>query len=262
MVSTFYFLLSIINYKHFHFPPLSRPDVLREVLYCGRRLKFVGESLISNKVKKKNSIVRARPCHPKRRPLSSLQLTFAMHLNTLIMILAIGLISFLLIKNFSASCLKDSKTEKWLNEGPRGWCCIRDLDSLDAGQDDSWILDTSLDLAQECHSLAAVNQTMVVGQCDVHHRANDNLESREGKISSVEDILTCLTCPLMATGRSNVPCMPRMELCGGLIIGVPNNDPKTPPLLIVKVPPSMSSTAREPFLALSPSALIPNSISA
>lgn len=51
------------------------------------------------------------------------------------------------------------------------------------------------------------------------------------------------TFPPMATGRSKMPCMPKMADCGGLIIGVPNIDPNTPPLLMVKVPPSMSSTA-------------------
>jgi len=40
-----------------------------------------------------------------------------------------------------------------------------------------------------------------------------------------------------------MPCMPKIADCGGLIIGVPNMDPNTPPLLMVKVPPSMSSTA-------------------
>ncbi len=39
------------------------------------------------------------------------------------------------------------------------------------------------------------------------------------------------TLPLTVTGRSNIPCMPRMADCGGLIIGVPNNEPNTPPLL-------------------------------
>ena len=39
------------------------------------------------------------------------------------------------------------------------------------------------------------------------------------------------TLPLITTGRSNIPCMPRMADCGGLIIGVPNNEPNTPPLL-------------------------------
>jgi len=60
-----------------------------------------------------------------------------------------------------------------------------------------------------------------------------------------------ITSPLTATGRSNMPCMPRMADCGGLMIGVPINEPKTPPLLIVNVPPSISSTARSPFLAYS-----------
>lgn len=33
------------------------------------------------------------------------------------------------------------------------------------------------------------------------------------------------------------------------MIGVPNIEPNTPPLLIVKVPPSISSTAKEPSFA-------------
>ena len=33
------------------------------------------------------------------------------------------------------------------------------------------------------------------------------------------------------------------------MIGVPINEPNTPPLLMVKVPPSISSTARSPFFA-------------
>jgi len=57
------------------------------------------------------------------------------------------------------------------------------------------------------------------------------------------------TSPLTATGRSNMPCMPRMADCGGLMIGVPISEPNTPPLLMVNVPPSMSSTAKSPFFA-------------
>jgi len=53
----------------------------------------------------------------------------------------------------------------------------------------------------------------------------------------------------MATGRSKIPCMPSIADCGGFIMGVPNSDPNTPPLLIVKVPPSMSSIAKVPALA-------------
>ena len=47
-----------------------------------------------------------------------------------------------------------------------------------------------------------------------------------------------------------VACMPRMADCGMLMIGVPNNDPKTPPLEMVKVPPVISSRASAPSLAL------------
>ena len=60
---------------------------------------------------------------------------------------------------------------------------------------------------------------------------------------------TTHTLPAIATGRSKVACMPSMADCGGLMIGVPNIDPNTPPLDIVKVPPSMSSIARLPSLA-------------
>ena len=57
------------------------------------------------------------------------------------------------------------------------------------------------------------------------------------------------TFPLMATGLSLVACIPKMADCGGLMIGVPNREPNTPPLLMVNVPPSMSSTARVPSRA-------------
>lgn len=61
-------------------------------------------------------------------------------------------------------------------------------------------------------------------------------------------VFACLTLmkqtlPPTATGLSKMPCMPKIADCGGLIIGVPNMDPNTPPLLMVNVPPSMSSTA-------------------
>ena len=54
------------------------------------------------------------------------------------------------------------------------------------------------------------------------------------------------TFPPMATGLSKMPCMPRMADWGGLMMGVPNMEPNTPPLLMVNVPPSMSSIARVP----------------
>ena len=45
-------------------------------------------------------------------------------------------------------------------------------------------------------------------------------------------------------------CMPRMADWGGLMMGVPIMEPNTPPLLMVKVPPSMSSRASVPSRAL------------
>ena len=57
------------------------------------------------------------------------------------------------------------------------------------------------------------------------------------------------TLPPTATGLSKMACMPKMADWGGLMIGVPKSDPKTPPLLIVKVPPSMSSMASSFFRA-------------
>ena len=48
------------------------------------------------------------------------------------------------------------------------------------------------------------------------------------------------TWPSRATGRSSILCMPRMPDCGGLRIGVESSEPKTPPLVIVKVPPARS----------------------
>ena len=94
-------------------------------------------------------------------------------------------------------------------------------------------------------------------------------------------------------GRGKMPCMPRMADCGGLMMGVDIREPKTPPgkqggagwlrgaaalrgvelqvgcmgsqvrgkavvspLVIEKVPPTMSSTVRLPSLALVPSRTI------
>jgi hypothetical protein len=40
-----------------------------------------------------------------------------------------------------------------------------------------------------------------------------------------------------------------MADCGMLMMGVPNSDPNTPPLEMVKVPPVISSRANAPSLA-------------
>src|SRR5690606_33310191 len=49
------------------------------------------------------------------------------------------------------------------------------------------------------------------------------------------------TCPFSATGRSMMLCIPRMADCGALMMGVDIIEPKTPPLVMVKVPPVISS---------------------
>ena len=43
--------------------------------------------------------------------------------------------------------------------------------------------------------------------------------------------------------------MPRIALCGMLRIGVESSEPKTPPFVIVNVPPVSSSSVSEPSRA-------------
>ncbi len=54
-------------------------------------------------------------------------------------------------------------------------------------------------------------------------------------------------------------CIPRIALCGGLIIGVDIIEPKMPPFVIVNVPPVRSSMPIVPALAFS--AILPRSAS-
>lgn len=51
------------------------------------------------------------------------------------------------------------------------------------------------------------------------------------------------------TGLFFMVCIPNIALWGWLIMGVPNRDPKTPPLLMENVPPSISSIANMFFFA-------------
>ena len=44
------------------------------------------------------------------------------------------------------------------------------------------------------------------------------------------------TFPSITVGLILVAWMPRIADCGGLMMGVPNSDPNTPPLEIVNVP--------------------------
>ena len=64
-----------------------------------------------------------------------------------------------------------------------------------------------------------------------------------GLIGQCGRTIQSLTFPLTATGLSTMACIPRIADWGGLMIGVPIIEPNTPPLEMVKVPPSMSSIA-------------------
>ena len=57
-------------------------------------------------------------------------------------------------------------------------------------------------------------------------------------------------------------CIPKIALCGGLIIGVDIKEPNTPPLVMVKLPPVKSSTVNLPSRPFSAKALIDFSMSA
>ena len=65
-----------------------------------------------------------------------------------------------------------------------------------------------------------------------------------------------------STGRFLMPCMPRMADWGGLRMGVDIRLPKTPPLVMVKVPPVISESSSVPALARVPKSLMPDSTSA
>ena len=60
---------------------------------------------------------------------------------------------------------------------------------------------------------------------------------------------------LTTTGRFSMPPTPRMATCGWLMMGKPITVPKTPGLVMVKVPPCTSSG--ESFLARARSARSP-----
>ena len=81
------------------------------------------------------------------------------------------------------------------------------------------ILQLVLDVDQEQHGVLAVDDAVVVADRHVHHRRGDDR-------------------PLTSDGALMMACMPRMALCGGLTIGVEKSEPKVPPLVMVKVPPS------------------------
>ena len=104
-------------------------------------------------------------------------------------------------------------------------------DLLEVHQHDPWVLNGVLDSSQEGDSLATVDQAVVIGESNVHHRADDNL--RRSRLDKKNKTSNIFTWPFLTTGLSKTPCMPRIADWGGLIIGVPNREPNTPPLLKV-----------------------------
>lgn len=55
-----------------------------------------------------------------------------------------------------------------------------------SGENNPWILHRRLDLPQEQHSLASIDQSVVVSQSDVHHRSDHNLEQHNKSIVTSE----------------------------------------------------------------------------
>ena len=87
------------------------------------------------------------------------------------------------------------------------------------------------------HRLAAVDQAVVVGQREIHHRADHDLAVAHHRAV------------LDAVQAENADC-------GGLMIGVDISEPNTPPLEMVKVPPFMSSIVSVPSRARLPKSAI------
>ena len=72
----------------------------------------------------------------------------------------------------------------------------------------------------------------------------------------------CRTPGSITTGRCSMRCMPKTPDCGGLRMGVESMEPKTPPLVMEKVPPLRSSKLSLLSRALRPRSPMPDSISA
>mmetsp|Transcript_5901 Transcript_5901/g.7445 ORF Transcript_5901/g.7445 Transcript_5901/m.7445 type:complete len:320 (-) Transcript_5901:361-1320(-) len=66
----------------------------------------------------------------------------------------------------------------------------------------------------------------------------------------------------LTTGLILIECIPKIALCGRFKIGVPMRLPNTPPLLMVKVPPCISSKLSVPSFAFCPKVAILFSTSA
>ena len=119
------------------------------------------------------------------------------------------------------------------------YCCC--WSSLDVQKKSSRVFDKFLNSNQECDSFTAINKSVIISKGDIHHRTDFNLDHGWLSDKFLLQLLLYFTFPLTAIGLSLIACIPKMAVWGKLIIGVPINEPNTPPLEIVKVPPAMSS---------------------
>ena len=101
---------------------------------------------------------------------------------------------------------------------------------LEVHEHDPWVLHGILDRPKEGDSLTTVDQAMVIREGNVHHRPDHNLKCKGLRLVQKKGNSTW---PFLTTGLSKTPCIPRIADCGGLMIGVPNREPNTPPLLQV-----------------------------
>ena len=110
---------------------------------------------------------------------------------------------------------------------------------LEVHEHDPWVLHGVLDCPKECmlNSLATIDQTVIVSEGNVYI------------------MVRITTWPFLTTGHAEDGRL------GWVDDGSPKKEPNTPPLLMVKVPTSMSSIEIW-LLAFLPSSAIPFSTSA
>lgn len=77
---------------------------------------------------------------------------------------------------------------------------------------------------------------------EFQNKQTNNKKKRNIKQRQIIGLLTI--CPSTVTDPSLTPCKPKTAFCGILIFEVPYNEPETPPLEIMKVPPVISSRGK------------------
>ena len=118
-------------------------------------------------------------------------------------------------------------------------------------------------LPEECNSFTSINETMIVCKSDVHHGSDGHLtvphhrplkhsmHSKNGRLWRVDDGGS-------KQGSKHSTIAENYQMCQNKVLQIVMRLE----YLMVKVPPSMSSTASSLFLAFCPRAAIPFSMSA